>query len=530
MIRKINIFKFNNLIKLRNLSNNIPQKIISDLNLDADVVSCLSKNLRVSETHVLGIFLKNPTICKVKLDHVKELFSVFKQHNLNVNELLRKPLLLNLTPNGIERRAEILLECGFKKVTLSDISKFLTLVTNKTISELKSSEYIPQDINIQDRLTAYLSMWPCSPSMSTYVDDSNTTLLELRMRILERYLELILNLQSEEFQKALKSYPRMRSRPFSQINLTLKYLQNLLKMPEKTIRKNLFVINTHPNKIMKLLTHVESLSGIDIEDIVNKRPAILISKVENLLGIQSLMKDYNIPLDFQQRYMEIYTLSLSTVQKRFFEVFYTPEYKVLLNNPRILRLIVRKTKADERLNHLKSSNKTGFSLNTLSGNEDYFQSFDNNPHRTRSNDFVQNICHGLGNKYSFQDVYTKLKRHRFHNKTSIITVKETLDNLSKKFSDEEIYLNCQILLHPWDRIKVYLYPLLHYNKSKNVSPNLSIFRKNNRDLVLRDKLTNTQILNLVLYYMEKEHNFDGSGIWQPFAINVDKNILAQCNL
>lgn len=528
MIRKLNINKIFKLASLRNYATSIPKKILSELDLDADLVSCLSKNLRISQTKIIGLFLKNPNMSKISKDHANELFSIFERYDLDKKGLLLKPLLLNLTPIGIERRAEILLECGFKKLEMADISKILTLL-NKTISELKSLKYIPQDVNVQDRLTTYFSMWPCSPPMSANVDDSSTTLLELRLRVLQRYLELTLNLQSEDFQRAIKSYPRMRSRPFSHINLTLQHLRNLLKMPDKTIKKNLFVLNTYPNRICKLLTEVKTLSGVDIEDVINKKPSVLINKLEGLLEIESLLNDYKVPLDSQQRHLDIYTLGYSTVQKRFLDAFNTPEYKALLNNPRMLRLILYKNRADTRLKHLKSTNKMGFSLNILSSKNSDFKKYDENPHRIRCNDFIQNICYGLGNKHSFRDIYDKLKRHPFYNKTTTMAVKETQDNLSKRFSDEEIYLNCQILLYTWERIKVHLFPLLHLNNAANEEISLPVFSRIKGNLILHDKLTHCQILNLVLYYMEIEHNFSGYGIWQPGLNKIDENILSRFN-
>ncbi|XP_077293809.1 transcription termination factor 5, mitochondrial-like [Arctopsyche grandis] len=507
-----------NFVKLISFSK---RRILRHISIEAnkykrenDVFAYFTNNLKIPKEKITNILLKTPSIQNTSKEQLFSVLEMFDNHKIDHSELLTYPKLLNFPTTRIDYRIRILTECGFQKVSALEISTYMKLMTSKTITDLKDAGYLAKDEKVQDRIVKHLTMWPTSPPMINTEDDSKLTLNYIRMKVLERYLELILDLQPETFRRGLNTYVKLRHRPLSHINLTLQYLQDVVKMPNKKINSNLFVLLANPRNLHMMLTDVKSLADIDIRDILIKRPTLVNVSYKTFSKIQNLLNDYNIPIESQQKCLEIYSLSFETIQQRFKDIKTIPEFNALINHPRILRLIYYKTKADSRLQNSKLTNQC-VSLNMLSASSKNYDSiFSNIDERSSCRDYIQNIITQLDRKYTYNEIKDKIQRHAYFTKTATTNVKFTLDQLrTKNFTAEDLFLNCQICLYPWEKIEKYLNILLRpYNLSEN-RLKLCILNNINEEQIAFERLTKSQILSLTLYYLEKRHNFNDQGIW-----------------
>lgn len=522
MICKHNFFKWISLSKL-NILRHITVKASKDV-CETETLKYITNNLKISKEKITNIMIKTPSIQNTRKEQILSVLEMFENLKLDHSELLLFPKLFNFPSARIDYRVRILRECGFKNVSALEISTYMKLLTSKTITDLKNAGHLSKDENVQDHIVKHLTMWPTSPPMIKTEDDSKLTLNDMRMRVLERYLELLLDLQPETFRRGLNTYAKLRHRPFSNINLTLQYLQDIVKMPNNKINSNLLVLLSNPCNLHMILTEVKSLAGVDIRDILIKRPSLINVNYKTFSKIQNLLNDYNISIESQQKCFEIYSLSFETVQQRFKDVLIIPEFKALLNHPRILRLIYYKTKADSRLQNLKLTSPKCISLNMLSASSKDFDNYSSNiGGKSGCQDYIQNIIIQLDKKYTHNEIKSRLTRHAYFAQISTKNVKFTVDRLKKIFTAEDLFLNCQIFLYPWGKIEKYLNILL---RPHNLSEN-HLKRCNSSDIneeISLEKLTQSQILSLTLYYLEKGHNFNDEGVWSQ-QLPLDKEIL-----
>lgn len=153
---------------------------------------------------------------------------------------------------------------------------------------------------------------------------------------------------------------------------------------------------------------------------------------------------------------------------------------------------------------LYGHNKKCLSLNILSGSSLHFETFEKAPgdRLGKGKDLVFCISQALGKSFDSSDIRNLLKRHPFWINIPLVQVKFVCDQLLKQFSVQDIYDNCQIVLYPWRKIKD-LMDILNQKKTQH-------FPIDHLDSV---KLSKSQKLSLILYFLEKNHYFIGNGVW-----------------
>ncbi|CAG9783003.1 unnamed protein product [Diatraea saccharalis] len=479
--------------------------------------SFLSKILNVNESKIEYICMKYPVIQKLEPKRITFLLQTLRQLGFSKKVLLEEPQLFSILPVTLKNRYSVLNECGINKITATHILTYLKIIKMKTVGELKQTNIIPSFLNIENRLANYMTQWPTALTSSIYGDVNKMTLYNLRLNIIQRYLELILDLSEVEFYRGIKTYPTIKHRPLHAINETFNLLQSVIMISNQKLKNNMYLIHTDPDNLKEIIYDFRSIGGIDIKEILRMRPKLATKSITSLMETRKILEEYGISNEAQKRCFDIYTLGPETVRERLEQAKQIPEFNTFFSHPRFLKMIHYKNTAMKRMRLLYSNNKKCLSLNILSGSTAHYEVYEKAPgdRLGKGKDLIFCISESLGNSYTMSDIRKKLRRHPFWINIPLVQVKYVYQKLSIEFSNTHIYENCAILLYPWNKIK----------------NNLNLLDSNDRgkkgqvhEYLNLSKLNKSQKLSLVLYLLEKNHYFTGNGVWTEEKNKITNDI------
>lgn len=466
----------------------------------------LSKIINISKTRAEYLAIRHPVIKKMDETKVKELIAILHDLGYPKEALVEEPLLFSLLPVTLRYRYKTLNECGITNITPAHIASYLTLVKQKTIGELKKSGEIQSIMNVENRLASYMTQWPTSLTTLINDDVNNYTLQMLRLKIMQRYLELVLDLTHEEFDRAICTYPTIKHRPLEVINETLTMLQSQIMLNSSKIKSNMYLVHANPDNLKQLIYNFRSIGGIDIKEVIRLYPKTAIKSFSSFTAIQDILQEYGISNEAQKKCIQIYTLGPRTLRERLENAKTIPEFSTFFYHPRFLKIIYSKKSAMKRLMTLYSNNKKCISLNILSGSSARFELFEKAPgdRFAKGTDLIFCLTQALGKTYTSSEVRHILKRHPFWINIPVVQVKFVHQQLSKEYTPKDIFENCPILLYPWNKVKE---ALLIINKRQKAVQSKPLEHLN------MNELNDSQKLSLALYFLENDHYFSGNGVW-----------------
>ncbi|XP_038208503.1 transcription termination factor 5, mitochondrial-like [Zerene cesonia] len=469
------------------------------------VIFC--NHLGISKEKVQYIQIKQPYLKKINEDEVKNMINAVHEIGYPKDVLVNYPNLFSMLPITLMNRYKVLEECGFQNIRPDQLLSYLTIMKQKTIGELKQSGVLPPMLNLENKLASCMTQWPTSLTSLIYEDVNLITLYELRIKIIQRYLELMLDLSNEEFDRGLKTYPTIKHRPLQAINEILVILQSQMAIPNDKIKSNLYLIHVDPDNLKKILYDIRTLGGIDVKEVIRMYPKIATKNYSTLFEIKKVLEKHGLKPEAQARCLQIFTLSPKTVDERIEHAKTTPEFSIYINHPRFLKMIYFNKTVLKRMIDLQNNNKKCLSLNILSGSSARYELFEKAPgdRLGKGKDLIFTISQLMENKYSKREIRNTLRRHPFWINIPLIEVKYAYDKLSKQFSKQDIFENCAILLYPWYKINEALGII---NGASSI--NSEYYLKEHLNL---SSLTKSQKLSLVLYIVEKKHYFSGNGVW-----------------
>ncbi|XP_054745707.1 transcription termination factor 5, mitochondrial [Anastrepha obliqua] len=448
-----------------------------------------------------GVLEQHPELKTVKRQDAANTVNALKKLNFDIEAIITKPLILCQNALTIENRYEVLHECGFQPITLTMLTKFVTVI-NKTVSMLKSYGYIPLEVNILENLCNCFSNAEISVKNFKDLNDG-MQIKYLRECILNAYLKQRLDMNEDDIKKLWRVYHRVRHRSFKSVQSVVQVLLEELEFPKMRIIKNAFLLHGDAENIRRIINEIPSIDGHDIRDIAYRRPKVLMSSCDGLLKTLEYVKAYGISESAVTKCLEILTLGSNTVLERLKDLHAIEEFKVLGTNPRVLRLVHYQNKARLRLEYLNQLKMRCASLHILSGGSEKFAKFarEGTDH-TKGRDVVVYLANIL--KKDENDLRALLARHPNWCHIPVLHVKQCLDFLrSKKFKISAIYENVHLLLYPIQRIEEKLMQLQTPEFLEELQmPVKSILY-----------LDNNELLTLILYLIESEFHFTGDGIW-----------------
>lgn len=466
-------------------------------------VKSLSKHLNISESQAHYMCIKHPIITKLNDEKIASIVHTINKMGFSKHSLIEEPALFGILPVTLKFRHKVLKECGIENISSASLTTYLTILKQKNIGELKKLGYLPSHINVENKLASFMTQWPTSLTTLIDADVNSTSLYTLRLKIIQRYLELVLDLTNEEFYRGVQTYPTIKHRPLEYINETLKILQLQIMIPNHKIKSNLYLVHVDPENLRNIVHNFRCIGGIDIKEVIRMHPKLATRNCNTMFETRKILEEYGISNEAQRRCFSIYTLAPDTVRERLEQAAKIPEFSAFVKHPRFLKMIHYNTTAMKRLNKLYSNNKKCVSLNVLSGSAAHYEAFVKAPgdRLGKGKDLLFCISQSLGKKINMIHVRNSIKRHPFWINTPVLQVKYVYTQLSKQFADQDIYENCPILLYPWKKVKDTL--LLIDKKA------IPLYQEN----LNYDSLSKSQKLSLVLYLLEKNHYFSGNGVW-----------------
>ncbi|XP_060810414.1 transcription termination factor 5, mitochondrial isoform X2 [Amyelois transitella] len=438
-----------------------------------------------------------------------------------------------MNPITMDNYGSILNECGFVKILPQYIIKYHTLVRSRTITWLKKEGLLNSNISLEQHLQDFFRDWPDNCKYALHFPDAETSILTVRMSVLERYLTWRLSITTEDFQKYCKNYLPLKHKPMSDIQEALDIAVNNIKFNTEEIRRNGFIISSDPINTKLIIENVPSLAGLDIQDAIKIEPAILKNNYPALLKIRDLLEEYRISEEAQRRCLKVYCMRPPTVEERLEELRNLKEYQILHTNPRVLSMVVHKKKMMTRLSKIQTAKKQCYSLNHLVSSSkvfnNYISSFGN---KVCGRDIAILICSSLrfpsGNgkrdsKIMVQNVLNKLKKHKYYLHSALHVIAENIEYLKKNFDDKTILNNCHLLLYPINEIEHHVALLLKLRDDGRPAFKTSSIDCYN--ILNYSALTDDHILSLVLYEIEKKYHFSGDGIWsRQDGVKLDSKV------
>lgn len=466
---------------------------------------------------------RHPNIDTLTRENLQFTLNILEKFNITSVEACQNPHVFSMNPITMDNYGEILKECGFINILPIHIIRYHTLVKSRTIENLKKNGLL-KNLCVEEVLQNSFQEWPSESKSLEKFSDANTSILTVRMSVLEKYLHWRLSVTTEEFKKYCRHYLPLKHTPMADIRDALDIALNEIMFDEASIRRNGFIISSDPVKTKMLLENVPQLAGLDIREVVRTEPAILKSNYTAVLHIRNILEEYRISEEAQRRYLKVYCMKPSTVQERLDELKALKEYQVLSTNPRALSMVIHKNKMISRLSKIQEAKKQCYSLNNLVASNKVFNSYISGfGNKVCGRDIatlisssvkVNDVTSRSNDTQMTRDVLKQLKKHKYSLHAALNVVDENIQYLKKRFGNDVIFNHCQLLLYPISEIEYYLNYLLAFrsgNVKKSEHSNIQLDASYNN--LQCHRLTDNQILSLVLYEIEKKYHFSGDGIW-----------------
>lgn len=238
---------------------------------------------------------------------------------------------------------------------------------NRDEKILKRLGYIEDETNVALHLAEYLKI-------EINADDFKTLepLKIVRNKVLHQFLRAYFGMSDIECDKVWNVYKTLRHKSYKSITECIDILKSDLNFSNDRFKANLYLLYGDPTNIKRLL-EIKSLCGMDIKEVLTKRPKLIMSNYTSLLKIQDHLRAFNIPDSSAELCLEVFTLGPDTILERLMDLRRVKEFDVLAGHPRILRLVLYQLKARARLEYLKQLKLKCASLHVLSSHSDVFE-------------------------------------------------------------------------------------------------------------------------------------------------------------
>ncbi|KAG7304123.1 hypothetical protein JYU34_011056 [Plutella xylostella] len=469
---------------------------------------------------------KHPSLECLSHDRLQTTLDILEKFNITPYEACKDPHLFCMNPITMDNYGEILRECGFITIIPKYLIRYHTMVRSRTLKQLKKEGLINGDLQLKDKLEQCFDNWPSSHKLSQDFDEMSTSILTIRMYILEKYLNWKLNVSTEEFQKYCKHYLPLKHKPMQDIQEAISIAQTDIGFTQETVRRNGFVISSDPVNTRLILDNIPTIAGQDIREAIKIEPAILKNNYNGLLQIRSILEEYRISAEAQRNCLKIYCMCPETVRERLEELVQLKEYQMLKSNPRVLSMVVHKKKMLSRLTKMNAANKQCYSLNHLISSKKVFNNYIGNfGSKACGRDIAILIstclqssvdtkisASAVSSETTAASIVKRLKKHKFWLHTALSVIDDNIKFLQKWFQNEVIFNNCHLLLYPGFDIQQHIEFFLGMRNSNDYKQE-TIPLDSSYNNIRYGKLTDDQILALTLYEIEKKYHFSGDGIW-----------------
>lgn len=268
----------------------------------------------------------NPYLLKVDDKKISKSFKYLTNIGITVNDIRNQPKILCTEDVVLRNRYEVFMECGCSYVNSFTLKEY-SMLANQSESYFKVMGIIDKKLNLQQKLADMLdvTLRPCN---------ENGTLTKIRMHILQLFYTQNNFMSAEEFHDLITRYPKIRHHPYRSTKETTEFLVDELELPKEKLKSNFYLLMYDSKSMGKTLSQLTKL-GITKQAIA-KYPTVL-------------------------------TVDAETVPDRVEDLYSRKEFKAMEFHPLILKLMLNRSKAHDRLDYLNQLDKKCFSIGILTG-------------------------------------------------------------------------------------------------------------------------------------------------------------------
>jgi len=266
------------------------------------------------------------------------------------------------------------------------------------------------------------------------------------------------------------------------------------------------VLRAEPSNLQDLLGEPQLLPDNDTRRFLLKNPYICCIDVDMVRENLSNLLRFGFPSTVIMDNAKLVCRPPAELLEKLEQVEEYPEMCVFYHNPKFMDLFDRLDTISIRLEALRAADRKNISLHLLSEYNDsqFIKALQNGRRWRLPDEGAQFLSYHTGK--TWREVHSQLRVHPHKDKFTIENLKKVMDLLLKwNFSKLQIFNGLALILYPPGRIAHEIETLA----SRPEMQPFTTFRNN------------PQILQVILYYIEKKYHFTGRGIFDDLP---DKTI------
>lgn len=436
-------------------------------------------------------YLETHRLLRIEPETILKSATVCEQFGFDRKSILSTPMLLRFNPLSLDQYYNVMIEGGFINITPQRLSKFRTYY-RRTVGSLKDRKLIHSTTDVVQCFIKYLNP---RPDNFTVINNGDREIWsDLHKKTMTEYLKWRLEVTQNDIDRLLSIHPGVCRKSFKYLCENIEIAQSLGFTNEKILKYG-YLLQNYPKYTRTLLEKYSNLAGADMRKAMRMYPKLVMTSPTNVEKIYEILKQHNIPDTTIRKRMNIFHMSPKTVKLRLEELERSSELKVLMHNPCVLKLIVHHNRAKARLALLKELQLKCTTVSVLGNDNSKFDVHVKEGRDVNTSSDIRALLKGLFGKDS-KESEGRLQKHPFYLQVPLVSIEETYNYLrTEKFSSDAIFDVLTILLYPKEKIRDALQQVAAYAKERNKD------------------LGEVQRLNLILYFIEREHHFTGNGVW-----------------
>lgn len=471
----------------------------------ANYVSNLSQMLGCSAGTARMLLNYNEKMLTSDLNDVKKV-ALFCRSNFEFSEILRLPKVLSLSPDVLKERTRTLREL-FPRVTAGSVLSFTRWMQQTPVQFHHKQGY---QMNLEEHFAHTVHQLQCPDDVKLQMTSKlldlhskNVTFLEMKTLINAIYLAWRFDLSEEKVMTALHTCSALRTKSLLGLESVCDTLQEKFQLPLSKAYALLNFLTVDSDNLEELIAKVPVMCGVGIQHIVRKQPSLLRRPANSIIDIQRVLENHNITAIQLLSCPKILNSTASTISSRLDILKGAENYETLKVDERFLRLVFyfssasKNPKLVEDLKVLQSSKMPLNYENLYScGGE-------------RSN--MRDICLYLAVVFcsSAEGVKKELKQYPRIHIASLGNVQKIVEYLTGQgISKEQLWNGVGIVLYDAEVVIEYFKKLPY---RKDLQPQFSAW------------IGHRNIVQLLIYQIERDQNFTGNGMYMTSANNVDKS-------
>ncbi|XP_018576444.1 transcription termination factor 5, mitochondrial [Anoplophora glabripennis] len=413
------------------------------------------------------------------------------------NEILATPTLLRLHPLELEQHHLSLEEGGFQSIGPKILARARNYM-RKVISILKSKNIIHEKTNVPQHFLNYIEDVNIANKISVIRFSDANVWNEVHKSILQSFLRMRLNATEDEIIRLFRIHKTIKNKSFRVVQENIAIAEDL-GFDQRKLIKHGYLLHNYPKYPKTVLKDFPNLAGSDMRKAMWMYPKLVMASPTNIIKIYGTLKEFDIEDAVIRKQMNVFHLSPTTVKLRLEEIEQSPDFRVLLKHPKLLSLIVHHNRAKSRLSFLQQLQLRCASFTVLGYDDD--EIFNDYIREGKDINKFLDVLIFLKKLFNVNEEYIKkkLKIHPFYLQVPLKDMQNTYDFLiSQHFRCSDILKVMQIILYPQEKIEKKLNEM-QSNKEINF-----------------ESVTPAKKLNLLLYFIERDHHFTGNGIWMKY--------------